>query len=152
LEGAPPKGITLNDANGRTVSLTDHLGKKPIILVFWKLMKDKAFLDYSLDELVFLENYRQKYHEKHGLEIVGIYTPHDDNKIDQDEITEVQNLIKLNKISFPVLIDKGLKIFREYGVIALPSTVMIDKAGTIKFIFQASLLWRGKYFQNRSWT
>jgi Flp pilus assembly protein TadD/peroxiredoxin len=134
-EGDPPKAVTLNDMNGKAVNMADYFGKKPVILVFWKLMKNKAFLDYSIDELVFLEQYREKYRDKHGLEIVGIYTPHDDNKIEQDEITEVQNLIKVNKISFPVLIDKGLKIFKEYGVIALPSTIMIDKAGIIKFIY-----------------
>lgn len=134
-EGDPPKAVTLNDLNDQEVNLNDYFGKKPVILVFWKLMKDKSFLDYSMDELVFLEHYREKYHEKHGLEIIGIYTPHDDKKIEQDEITEVKNLIKVNKISFPVLIDKGLKFFKEYGVIALPSTIMIDKSGRVKFIY-----------------
>jgi len=134
-EGDPPKEVTLNDVNGRTVSLSNHLGKKPVILVFWKLMKNKAFLDYSLNELIFLEEYRQKYHEQTGLEIFGIYTPQDDKKVDESEITEVQNLIMVNKITFPILVDRGLIIFREYGVIALPSTIMIDRAKTIKFIY-----------------
>jgi predicted Zn-dependent protease len=35
-------------------------------------------------------------------------------------------------LSFPVLIDDGLKVFREYGVVAVPSTVVIDKEGIIR--------------------
>jgi Tfp pilus assembly protein PilF len=47
----------------------------------------------------------------------------------------LRNLIKTNKIDFPILIDSGYKAFREFGVIALPSTIMIDRTGTVQFIY-----------------
>lgn len=134
-EGDIPKGITLGNLNGIEVNVADYFGKAPVILVFWELQTDKSFLNYSLDELTFLNNFYEKYHEESGLEIFGIYTPEEDKNIPESEISSVQNLIKVNRIKFPVLIDGGLEIFREYGVIALPSTVMIDKTGKIRFIY-----------------
>jgi tetratricopeptide (TPR) repeat protein len=67
--------------------------------------------------------------------VFGIYTPEEDGNIPDDEITKVRNLIKTNKIKFPILIDKGFKFFQEYGVIALPTTVMVNKTGRIQFIY-----------------
>ncbi len=134
-EGDNPKKIMLDDLNGKTVNVTNFFAKRPVILVFWELATDKSFLNYSLDELLFLNDFYEEYHDKAGLEVFGIYTPVDDKDIPESEILKVKNLVKMNKITFPVLIDTGFKMFREYGVIALPSTVMIDKKGTIEFIY-----------------
>lgn len=133
--GDDPKEIVLNDLDGKTVNVADYIKEKPIILVFWELTVDKSFLNYSLDELLFLNELYGKYHDKEGLEIFGIYTPEDDKKIPDTEIADVRNLISSNKIKFPILIDKGFKFFREYGVIALPSTIMVGKTGKIEFIY-----------------
>ncbi len=134
-EGDAPKKITLNDMNGTPVRVTDFFGRKPVILVFWELILDDAFLNYSLDELQFLNTIYSKYHDRNGLEIFGIYTPEEDREVSDTEMTKVRDLIVSNKIQFPVLIDKGLTQFREYGVIALPSTIMVGRTGKIEFIY-----------------
>lgn len=134
-EGDDPKEITLIDLEGKTVNVADYFGNKPVILVFWELSTDKSFLNYSLDELRFLQDYYDKHHDKDGLEIFGIYTPENDRDIPETEISAVRNLIKKNKIKYPILIDGRFKFFKEYGVIALPSTIMVDKTGKIKFIY-----------------
>jgi len=134
-EGDAPKEIILNDLEDRTVKLSEYYGKNPVILIFWEQPLSKAFLDYSMDELHFISDYYEKYHEKTGLKVFGIYTPEEDGKIPDDEITKVRNLIKANKIKFPILIDQGFKFFQEYGVIALPTTVMVNKTGKIQFIY-----------------
>ncbi len=134
-EGDAPKEIILNNLQNRTVKVSEYYGKNPVILIFWEQPLSKAFLDYSMDELHFLSDYYDKYHDKTGLEVFGIYTPEEDGKIPDDEITKVRNLIKANKIKFPILIDQGFKFFQEYGVIALPTTVMVNKTGKIQFIY-----------------
>ncbi len=134
-EGDTPKEIILHDLNGKIFNVTDYFGHNPVILVFWELTKDESFLNYSLDELLFLNDTYNKYHEKTGLEIFGIYTPEEFGDIPNTEISEVRNLILSNKIQFPILIDKEFKFFGEYGVIALPSTIMIGKTGKIEFIY-----------------
>ena len=134
-EGEAPKKFTLEDLNGSTVDVGRAFGGKPLILVFWELPISNSFIDYSMDELRFLNDFYERHHDGTGLEIFGIYTPEDDGVIPESEIERVRNLVKVNKIKFTILIDRGFRIFREYGVIALPSTVMIDKGGNIKFIY-----------------
>jgi Flp pilus assembly protein TadD len=106
-----------------------------VIIVFWELTEDKSFLNYSLDELIFLNNIYDKYRSEHGLEIFTVYTPENAGTVSDNEMSRVKNLLKINKIKLPVLIDMGLKSFRDYGVIALPSTIMIGQSGRIKFIY-----------------
>ncbi len=134
-EGDVPKTIVLDDIHGNTVDVSKLFGKKPVIIVFWELSTDKSFLNYSLDELRFLNEFYEKYHTEKGLEIVGVFTPEEENKITASETNALNSLIKMNKIKFTVLIDRGFESFREYGVIALPSTIMINKAGKIMFIY-----------------
>lgn len=134
-EGDAPKEINLNDLNGQPVDITGLFGKKPVIIIFWELVSDKSFLDYSMDELRFLNDYYEKYRDRQGLEIFGIYTPVEQGDITESELAEVRNLIKSNKINFPILIDNGFKVFRDYGVIALPSTIMVGRNGKIEFIY-----------------
>jgi tetratricopeptide (TPR) repeat protein len=134
-EGDDPKEITLMDLEGKIVNVADYFGNKPVILVFWELSPDKSFLNYSLDELRFLKDYYDKHHDKDGLEIFGIYTPENDEDIPETEISAVRNLIEKNKIKYPILIDSRFKFFKEYGVIALPSTIMVDMTGKIKSIY-----------------
>ena len=136
-EGDAPKEIVLDDINGNSVNVSSHFGKKPVILLFWKLSTNNAFLDYSLDELRLLKNVYEKLHNEHGLEIFAIYTPLEFKDVSDDEILSVRKLIDVNEIKFPVLIDRGFKFFREYGVIALPSTIMIAKTGKIQFIYSS---------------
>jgi len=136
-EGDAPKEIVLDDVNGNSVNVSSHFGKKPVILLFWKLSTNDAFLDYSLDELRLLKNVYEKLHNENGLEIFAIYTPMEFKDVSNDEIFSVRKLIDVNEIKFPVLIDRGFKFFREYGVIALPSTIMIAKTGKIQFIYSS---------------
>ena len=136
-EGDAPKEIILDDINGNSVDVSSHFGKKPVILLFWKLSTNDAFLDYSLDELRLLKNVYGKLHNETGLEIFAIYIPMEFKDVSNDEILSVQKLIDVNEIKFPVLIDRGFKFFREYGVIALPSTIMISKTGKIQFIYSS---------------
>ena len=134
-EGDIPKTIVLDDIHGNTVDVSKLFGKKPVIIVFWELSTDKSFLNYSLDELRFLNEFYEKYHTEKGLEIVGIFTPEEENDMTESEENALESLIKTNGIKFPVLIDRGFESFREYGVIALPSTIMVNKAGKIMFIY-----------------
>ncbi len=134
-KGDVPKKILLADPDGNAVDLSGHFGKNPVIIVFWELAMDNAFLDYSLEELRYLNRIYEKYHNEKGLEVFAVYTPEDDKDIPEQEMSTVRNLIASNKIKFPVLIDRGFEFFREYGIIALPSTIMVNKAGKIQYIY-----------------
>ena len=136
-EGDIPKEIILNDLDGKTIDVSSHFGNGPAVIVFWKLTSNKIFLNYSLDELLFLNDFYKKYHEKSGLKIFVIYVPREFSNISDAEISTVRSLVKSNGIKFPVLIDRGFNLFKSYGVIALPSTVMVGKTGKIDFIYSS---------------
>ncbi len=134
-EGDAPKKIILDDIEGDSIDVSVLFGKKPVIIFFWELSTDKSFLNYSLDEIRFMNEFYEKYHEERDLEIISIYTPEEENSLPAEEKEALENLIKSNKIKFPVLLDRGFEAFRDYGVIALPSTIMVNKAGKINYIY-----------------
>lgn len=134
-EGDAPKKIMLDDIDGNTVDVSVMFGKKPVIIFFWELSTDKSFLNYSLDEIRFMNEFYEKYHTERDLEIISIYTPEEENSLPEEEKAALKDLIRLNKIKFPVLLDRGFETFRDYGVIALPSTIMVNKAGKINYIY-----------------
>ncbi|UCD36287.1 MAG: tetratricopeptide repeat protein [Nitrospiraceae bacterium] len=134
-EGDAPKAFVLSDLDGAPVDVGSRFGQKPLILVFWELAMSSSFLDYSLDELKFLNGFYEARHSLSDLEIYGIYTPEEGREVSPGELERVRSLLKANGIQIPILVDRGFRIFREYGVIALPTTVMIEKSGTIGFIY-----------------
>ncbi len=145
-EGDPPKNIELTDVNGVPVNVKKHFGERPVIIVFWEQNLSKSFINYSLDVIRFLNDSYEKYHESTGLEIFAVYTPVEENTISSSEFEAVRNLIEINKIKFPVLIDRGFEVFRDYGVVALPSTIMVNKKGKIDFIYPSFPLVASKLF------
>ncbi|MDH3445308.1 MAG: redoxin domain-containing protein, partial [Deltaproteobacteria bacterium] len=51
---------------------------------------------------------------------------------DAQDIAAIEKMMAKLGLTFPVLMDEGLRAFREYGVVAVPSTVVIDKEGMIR--------------------
>jgi len=145
-EGDLPKDVELKDVNGVPVNITKHFGKNPVIIVFWEQNMSKSFINYSLDVMRFMNKYYEKYHESKGLEVFGIYTPEEESDIPANEFDSVRSIIQMNNIKFPVLMDTGFEIFRDYGVVALPSTIMISKSGKIEFIYPSFPLIASKFF------
>jgi len=145
-EGDLPKDIELRDVDGITVNVTKHFGKTPVIIVFWEQNLSKSFINYSLDVMRFLNEQYEKYHESEGLEVFGIYTPVEEDAVPASEFAAVRNMIKMNKIKFPVLMDRRFEMFREYGVVALPSTIMVNIKGKIEFIYPSFPLVAKKVF------
>lgn len=134
-EGEEPKEVVLSDLAGRVVNVSELFGKKPVILLFWKQMSSDAYLDYSQDQLRFLNRHYKKFRDDKGLEIFGIYTPQEFTEVSEEELNTVRSLVDANGIEFPVLVDKGFRMFREYGVVALPSTVMVAQSGKVHFVY-----------------
>lgn len=145
-EGDRPKDIELKNVNGISVNVTKHFGKTPVIIVFWEQNLSKSFINYSLDVMRFMNKYYEKYHESKGLEVFGIYTPEEEYDMPATEFASVRSIIQMNNIKFPVLMDRGFKVFRDYGVVALPSTIMINKNGKIEFIYPSFPLVASKFF------
>jgi len=59
-----------------------------------------------------------------GLEVIGV-------NIDRDPLASVQNFVKENRLTFPILLDRERSAMRAYRAHFLPSTFLIDRSGII---------------------
>jgi len=121
-EQAPPFTLTLLD--GEQSHLEQYNGKALVITFMssWcpcsndsiPQMK-KAYRDYKDDDIVFL--------------MVGI----------QDARSKFEKFVKKWEIPFPAGYDKGDQIARDYGVGSPPTTIFIDKTGSVKRAFYGNI-------------
>ncbi len=111
--------FTLNDIDGQQVSLSQYARDKTVALVFWSTWSANSSL-----LLKRLEDYYKKYGDR-GVIVVGINA--DSQTISSDDVQRIKGTVKELGITFPVLVDKELKTFNDYAVIALPSTVVVVK-------------------------
>jgi peroxiredoxin/Tfp pilus assembly protein PilF len=117
--GSEKVDFTLKDITGNEISLSQYSDKKAVILVFWSTWSAK-----SSNALKRFEDYHKRYKEK-GFQVIGINA--DKQTITEEDLISIKKVLQEREITFPVLLDSGLKTFRSYNVIALPSTIVISE-------------------------
>ncbi len=117
--GAQAPDFSLKDLDGKDVSLSNFSQKKALIIVFWSTWSAN-----SPRALKRFEGFNEKYKDK-GLQVVGINA--DSQEISPADVENIKKSVKDAGVTFPVLLDKGLKTFREYNVIAIPSTIVVSE-------------------------
>jgi tetratricopeptide (TPR) repeat protein len=122
MEGPP---FTLSTPEGQIKKSPELQADKMTVLVFWS-----SWVPKSEALLARVEKLYEKF-KSAGLAVVGINV--DAQKISSQGIDAVkQNREKL-KLQFPMLLDPGLAAFHDYGVVALPTTVVLDKERIIRY-------------------
>jgi peroxiredoxin len=119
LSKAP--NFELKNLDGKKVELKQQLEQGPVLISFWA-----TWCKPCIKELNQLQKVYKKYNEK-GFEILAI---------DVDgprSISKVRSKVKGLKWEFPVLWDKSKDTYRKYHVLGIPHTVLIDKAGNIRY-------------------
>jgi len=117
--GQEPSGFSLRDPEGETVALADYSDKTAVVLLFWSTWSSK-----SKEALKRFNDYYQKYRDK-GIQVIGINA--ENQQISDKDIIQIKTLIKELGISYPIALDNQLETFHSYGIIALPSTMVISK-------------------------
>lgn len=123
--GEKAPDFSLKDISGKAVSLADLSKGKAVVLLFWSTWSAN-----SPKALKRFDEYYRKYKDK-GVQVVGINA--DNQTISDEDAASIRKLTGGLNISFPILLDRGLKTFHNYNVIALPSTVVIS-GGKISYI------------------
>ncbi len=116
--GMDAPAFSLKDTGGAETSLSRYAPKKAVVLVFWSTGSGK-----SRQALKRFEEFHRKYGGK-DIQVIGINA--DGQKPTAEHVDEVRNLVRDLDITFPVLMDDGLKTFHDYNVIALPTTVVVS--------------------------
>ena len=69
-------------------------------------------------------------YQKAGLTIVGVHSPEFGF---EHEAGNVERAIAANGIRYPVVQDNDFTIWNRWGVRAWPTTVLVDKRGTLRY-------------------
>lgn len=132
-EGQKLEAFSLKTLNGDNLNINKYLNGKNVGIVFWEIPEVENYIDYSKEALRALVKIYREYKDK-NLQIIAVYCPNGDEVISEKEISDIYKLVDELDISFPILLDPGLKIFDKLGVVAMPSFVLVDKSSTVKYI------------------
>ncbi len=119
---APP--ITLSSLEGNQISFTSFPKARFFVVVFWSTWSEN-----SAAELERLEKLYQQYKDN-GLVVFGVNV--ESQNFSAEELVAIREMVQSLGLTFPVLLDQELETFHRYGVIAIPSTVVLDKELVIK--------------------
>jgi peroxiredoxin len=115
----PAADFTLSDLEGRKVTLGPFLGKKPVLLVFWATWCPEC--KAAIPEINALTT--GPLAEK--LQIFGI-----DFRESREKVAQA---VKSRGIRYPVLLDERGQAARAYGVVGIPTYVLIGREGFIVY-------------------
>ena len=117
--GNNPPQFELKNLNGEVASLASFKGKT-VLLNFWA-----SWCGPCRQEMPLLDAMSQRYSAA-GFVLLGI-------DVEEDN-TDAKKIVKDLKISYPILFDTENKVSKLYSVETMPTTVMVDKKGKIRFI------------------
>lgn len=111
--------FTLPDLNGTQVSLSHYKGKV-VLLNFWATWCPPCRLEMPTMEEAY-RNYKTK-----GFEVVAV-------SVDAGPKSAIQHFLQELDLSFQVLRDPHMETLRTFRSSALPTTVVIDRRGIIRW-------------------
>ena len=111
--------FTVTDIEGKTLNLSDYLGKKAILIDFWA-----TWCKPCTAEMVHLQKFYEA--KKDGFVVIAVSLDNADSE------SQVAPYIKSQGYTFPVVIDTDSRITNLYNQRkAAPYSVLIDKRGKI---------------------
>lgn len=116
-ESAPD--FKLSTLDNQTVILSNYQGNKKVLLVFWT-----TWCPSCRDQLGILNDKHQELIEE-NIEVLAINSG--------EPVNRVKRFFANEKISYKVLLDEDNTVGWLYGIIGVPTYVLVDKAGEIIF-------------------
>lgn len=112
--------FTLRDLSNHPVTLSSYRGHKVVLMDFWATWCGPCRM-----AMPGLQDLADKY-GKQGLEILSI---------NQGESADhVRDFIQREKYTFHVVLDRDQAVGNQYGVQAIPTLVLVDKKGVVRWI------------------
>jgi peroxiredoxin len=118
IQGKAPN-FTLKSNSGKNVKLSELRGQV-VLLNFWA-----SWCGPCRQEMPLLEKLHKRYSAL-GFTVLGVNVEEDPRK--------AKTLLKDISVSFPILFDTSNKVSKQYKVSAMPSTIMIDRDGNMRYL------------------
>lgn len=111
--------FTLKSLDGGNLRLEEYRGQV-VLINFWA-----SWCGPCRQEMPLLDRLHHRY-EDTGFAVLGINVEGDSDS--------AQEIVDKTKVTFPILIDVGQKVSELYNLEAMPSTVVVDRDGVIRYI------------------
>ena len=117
----PAADFTLKSLNGKNLKLSEMRGN--VVLVnFWASWCGPCRLEMPL-----LNDLHNKYAPL-GFTVIGVNV--------EEKTENARSFIKNYPVDFPILLDSQNKVSKLYNVVAMPTTVVVDRDGNMRFLHQ----------------
>ena len=117
----PAPNFTLKTMEGKNLKLSELRGNV-VLLNFWA-----SWCGPCREEMPLLNAIHNKY-EPLGFTILGVNV--------EEQSDAAKDFIAQRPVDFPILLDSSNKVSKLYDVIAMPTTVVIDRDGNMRFLHQ----------------
>jgi thiol-disulfide isomerase/thioredoxin len=91
-----------------------------VLLNFWA-----SWCGPCRQEMPLLDRLHHRY-EDTGFAVIGVNV--------EGDAAPAQGIVDQTQVTFPILIDDGQKVSEMYNLQAMPSTVVIDRDGVVRYI------------------
>ncbi len=115
----PAPNFTLQMLGGGQMSLAEHKGNV-VMVNFWA-----TWCAPCRQEMPHLEALHQRYSSL-GFTLLGVNV--------EEDSSGAEDWLAETPVSFPILFDPQSSVSELYDVIAMPSTVMIDREGNLRYL------------------
>jgi len=119
ITDAPAPDFTLKSNSGDNLKLSELRGEV-VLINFWA-----SWCGPCRQEMPILSELHDKYKDM-GFTVLGVNV--------EGNSAQARKLLKEIPVSFPVLFDNDSTVSREYDVVAMPSTVLVDRSGNVRYL------------------
>ncbi|MCP4077805.1 MAG: TlpA family protein disulfide reductase [Gammaproteobacteria bacterium] len=117
----PAADFTLKSLSGKNLKLSEYAGNV-VLLNFWA-----SWCTPCRQEMPLLNNLYNKY-EKLGFVILGVNV--------EEQTDKARSYLADRPVDFSILFDDKNMVSKQYNVIAMPTTVLIDRNGNMRYLHQ----------------
>lgn len=118
--GAAPD-FTLKSDSGENLRLSEYRGDV-VMINFWA-----SWCGPCRQEMPLLDELYTDY-QPMGFTVLGVNV--------EEDSTRAREMLKNISVTFPVLFDNQSKVSKLYNVVAMPSTVLVDRDGNVRYLHQ----------------
>jgi peroxiredoxin len=119
--GKPAPDFTLKSLSGENLKLSEMTGNV-VLINFWA-----SWCGPCREEMPLLNALHSKY-EPLGFTVLGVNV--------EEDVNGAKGFLKNFPVDFPVLLDNTNKVSKQYKVIAMPTTVVVDRDGNMRYLHQ----------------
>ncbi|HEY6452452.1 MAG TPA: TlpA disulfide reductase family protein [Steroidobacteraceae bacterium] len=121
VPGAAAPAFHLTSSSNASVSLGDLKGQV-VLINFWA-----SWCGPCRQEMPVLDQLYRRY-KPAGFTLIGVNV--------EPKSADAMGFLKSTPVSFPILFDTDSKVSKLYDVSGMPSTVILDRTGKVRFVHQ----------------